>query len=257
MINIAAPESPTIMTVSIPIRFREPSEETREASPVKQQSRQGERIIAADPPINSSAAGRLATLKRIREREKNWKSVGERTLEAAEKKKEKSSNIFATHIGKRRSGEEELAPAPVAIHYIDVVFNGMSKDDYRDRYGSIDTYYFEAQNPVTPDGPGQQTEEIADVLGRIVDSTIANDQVRRISMNDAKLRNQHVPLFSQLYKQDPVVDVDPVDVPNMRFVDEVEGALYDIVDKIIVEAAHGKFDLTKEILHVRGIKPID
>ena len=257
MLNIAAPESPTIMTVSIPIRFREPSEETREASPVKQQSRQGERIIAADPPINSSAAGRLATLKRIREREKNWKSVGERTLEAAEKKKEKSSNIFATHIGKRRSGEEELAPAPVAIHYIDVVFNGMSKDDYRDRYGSIDTYYFEAQNPVTPDGPGQQTEEIADVLGRIVDSTIANDQVRRISMNDAKLRNQHVPLFSQLYKQDPVVDVDPVDVPNMRFVDEVEGALYDIVDKIIVEAAHGKFDLTKEILHVRGIKPID
>lgn len=255
-LSIFCPGVPTIMTTEIPIVFREPREVVDSRSS-KDVTGKEEKIIAADPPINSRGGGRMAGLRRLKEREENWKSVGERTLEATQRIKQNDSNLFSTHVGQRGGDRPADFAAPAAVHYIDIVFNGMAKDEYREKYGSIDTYYFEAQNRTRPVDEGQQKEEVAEILGQILDSTLANEQLRKLSLNDAKLRKQHVPLFSQLYKEPPVVELEHEEVQDMRVVDEIEAFLHSVVDEVIVEADTGKFNLTKEILHVRGIKPID
>ena len=256
-LSISCPSTPTIMSTAIPLVFREPAEDIH-AREEKDGAEHEEKVLAADPPINSNMrGGRMATLRRMKEREENWKSVGERTLEATKKVKQSDSNLFSTHVGQRGTpGMVDISP-PAAMHYIDVVFNVMGKDEYRDRYGSIDTYYFEPQNSTRPADEGQQKEEVAEILGTILDKTLANEQLRRISLNDAKLRKQHVPLFSQLYKEDPVIELEHEEVQDLKFVNEIEGFLHSVIDEVIVEADAGRFDLTKEILHVRGIKPID
>lgn len=218
-------------------------------------------VIAADPPINSNMAGkggRLATLKRLREREENWKSVGERTLEASQRSKQNSSRLFSTHIGKRASSQSEddiidRQNGHAAVQYFDVVFNAMSKNEYREKYGSIDTYYFEAPTS-SIDFATRQKEEVADLLLGIIDSTIADEQQRKVTIQDAKLRQEHIPLFSQLYKEDPVIDIPQAVVPNEKYIDNIHEVLGGIIDEIIVEANDHKFNLEKEIIHVSGFK---
>ena len=54
-----------------------------------------------------------------------------------------------------------------------------------------------------------------------------------------------------------VIELEHEEVQDLKFVNEIEGFLHSVIDEVIVEADAGRFDLTKEILHVRGIKPID
>jgi hypothetical protein len=77
-------------------------------------------------------------------------------------------------------------------------------------------------------------------LGSVLDYVIADEQEKKSSLSDAQLRRQHVPLFAQLYKTKPVMDL--------------ERLLHEVIDEAILEAADGKFNLTKEILHVSGFR---
>ncbi|OHS99859.1 hypothetical protein TRFO_08149 [Tritrichomonas foetus] len=258
-LSVYSPDLPTIFCAPIPIIFNRPlSEEERSAN----QSRQGRRdedeeeVIAADPPINSNArgkGGRLATLRRLREREENWKSVGERTLEASKKINQSNSRLFSTHIGKRGPQNFERVGC-AALQFIDVVFNTMSKTDYRDKYGSIDTYYFDAQNSHKIESFGTQKDEINDFLISLVDNALADEQQRKLAMSDAQIRRQNIPLFSQLYKEDPVIDLPQAEVQNLKHIDDIHEVLRGIIDEVIMEADEGKFSLDKEIIHVSGFK---
>ena len=258
-LSIYSPETPMIFSGPIPIFFdRQMSEAERSQMASRQSAKDddSEEVIAADPPINSNAygrGGRLATLKRLREREENWKSVGERSLESTKRARENNSRLFSTHIGRRGpQGFEHTTHS--AVQYLDVVFNAMSKTDYRNKYGSIDTYYFEAENTQKVQDIGRHKEEVADILQGIVDQALADEQTRKWTMNDAKLRRQHIPLFSQLYKEDPIIELPQAEVPNVKYVDDIHDVLCNIVDEIILEADGHKFNLNKDIIHVSGYK---
>lgn len=272
-LTVNSPDIPTIFNAPIPIFFDRQQKVDDEESVVNtkrnDESNGGDddyvdEVIAADPPINSNLAGkggRLATLRRLREREENWKSVGERTLEATQRARQNSSRLFSTHIGKRAPSQPidedaDRQSGHAAVQYFDVVFNAMAKDDYRDKYGSIDTFYFEAQDTqkVTEEEVSRQKEEVAELLQAIVDYTVADEQQRKFTMHDANLRKDHIPLFSQLYKEDPVVELERAEVPDVRYVDEIHEILSGIIDEIIVETNDHKFNLNKEIIHVSGFK---
>lgn len=258
-LSIYSPDVPTIMSASIPITFKEPLTEVQRTALHSRDGDDIEEIIAADPPINSNmlGGGKAAGIRRIKEREETWKSVGERTLEQSQRLKASNSKLFSTHIGQRGNlvnNKLENDNEPVAVQFIDVIFNCITKNEYRSRYQSIDTYYFEAQNPKPAENTGQQKEEVAEILQEIVDKTLSDDQVKDLSMKDAIMRHKHIPLFSQLYKADPVIDVEQVEVPDAKYIDEIETILHEIVDDIIIEANEHKFNLQKDIIHVSGFK---
>jgi hypothetical protein len=116
---------------------------------------------------------------------------------------------------------------------------------------------FEAENPVPGVFEIRRKEEVADILGTIVDKVICDEHEKRLSLRDAQLRHQHVPLFQQLYKADPVVKLEHQEVPRARMVDEIEEFLHGIVNEIIIDANAGRFPLTQDIVHVSGFKPME
>jgi hypothetical protein len=256
-LSIYAPETPSIVQVTIPIIFREPACESAQSEATAVEETTEDEILAIDPPIDNQLK-KMSALKKLREREDNWKSVGERTLEASSTKKPTNDGLFSTHIGKRGAGSgRESAQAPSYRQVIDIVCNVIAKEEYRDLYGSINPYAFEAENTLKPEGELQQKEEIADILGAVVDRVISDDQEKRLAMKDAQLRRQHIPFFSQLYKKVPVVELEHEEVPDARYVDDIGNFLHSIIDETIVEADDRKFDLTKEIIHVSGFRPLD
>jgi hypothetical protein len=258
LLTIDGPESPTIMQMIIPIVFQEPVVNTSRSRST-QVVDNDEEILAADPPIDRTIqAKRIAALKKLRQREENWKSVGERTLEASTRAKPTTNNdnLFSTHIGQR--GPAGGGPRQsIYRQLLDIVVNVMSREEYRDVYGSIDTYVFEAQNPTTVEFELRQKEEIAEILGSLVDRVISDEQEKRLSLRDAKLRHEHVPLFQQLYKNDPVIEVEHQEVPNARKVDQIQEFLHSVIDDIIIEANAGTFPLMKDIIHVSGFRAME
>jgi hypothetical protein len=254
-LSITCPESPTIMQVTIPIIFREPIGATAKARVTVIEADQ-EEILAIDPAIDYRLQNKSAR-QRLKERDENWKSVGERTLEASVKTKPTTNdNLFSTHIGQRGTPSRGGPQPPTYRQILDVVFNVVSKEEYRDKYHSINTFCFEVENPEKTEFSLQQKEDIADILGSVVDQVIADEQEKRSAMSDAQLRRQHVPLFSQLYKAKPVVELERQEVPDGKHIDNMASLLHDVIDETIVEAADGKFNLTKEIIHVSGFRSL-
>ena len=258
LLTVTAPGNPMIFSSAIPLIFSEPHDSI-EHQPTEEELAEEEQILVADPPIDTTGlrSSRVGALKRLRDHPEEWKSVGERTLEMSQKTKQMNSRLFSTHIGKRGAEVQHIeAPQVTAIQYIDVAFNAMTKNEYRDRYGSIDTFYFEAENPQKAESNGQHQDEVADLLGEIVDEALADQQVRKLAMNDAKQRKQHIPLFSQLYKSDPVINVPIQEPESLADADAVEKVLHDIIDEIINEAKEGHFQLDKDIIQVSGFKSL-
>jgi hypothetical protein len=246
-LRVEAPPAPTVLQTTIPIAFSKPEvRESPQRRPSQAEAVENE-IIAADPPIDK-------VTRRPRKSQDRWKSVGERTLEAAAGKQRNNDSLFSTHIGQRGSG---VSPRKKAAHmqFLDILVNAMSREDYRDKYGSVDTFAFEVENTVSSASETHgQNEEIAEILGGLVDSVISDEQEQRLALRDAKLRHEHVPLFAQLYRADPVVEVEQQTVENQKVVDDIEGFLHGVINEIMIEANAGTFPLTKEILHVAGFR---
>jgi hypothetical protein len=258
MLSIDAPESPTILQMGIPIVFQEPFAKSSRSRSTRS-TEEDQEIIAIDPPIDRTVeAKRIATLKKLRQRAENWKSVGERTLDVSANVQPSVSNdnLFSTHIGQR--GPPGGGPRQgVYRQLIDVVVNIMSREDYREEYGSIDTYTFEAEGVANTEFELQQKEEIAELLGGLVDRVMSDEQEKRLALRDAGLRHQHVPLFQQLYKGEPVVEIEHQEVPDVSRIDRIRDFLHSVINDVMIEAEAGTFPLTKDIIHVSGFRELE
>jgi hypothetical protein len=261
MLSIEAPESPAVMRITIPIFFNEVI-----VAPVLRRSTVAiepfheDEILAADPPIDRTIeAMRQQTRRRIREREDEWKSVAEWNLQSSVQAKPTNDKLFSTHIDQRGTPEmlALLPKVPIQRQILDIVINVMSREDYRDVYGSIDTYAFEVENSQKGELEPRLKEEVADILGNLIDRVISDEQEKRLSLRDAKLRQQHVPLFQQRYKTDPVVELERQEVPSGKLVDQIEEFLHGIINEVILEAGDLRFPLTKNIIHVSGFRGLE
>jgi len=256
IVGVQAPSNPLIFETSIPLFYEEPHELTEEEVMEANAEAEKEQIIAADPPIGTSAlrSSKIGGIKKLKERPEEWKSVGERTLEQSQKTKHMSSRLFSTHIGKRAEAKGSESASKPNVHFIDVAFNAMTKNQYRELYGSLDTFYFAAQNPTITESSGQHKDEVADLLSQIVNDAIADEQVQKLALYGAKERKLHIPLFSQIQSETKLEDFEKSTMTDVRFVDNIESILHEIVDEIIDEASKGDFVLDKDIIQVSGFK---
>lgn len=261
LLTINAPQNPMIFASAIPLYFSEPHTSVQR-DPTMEELADEEQILYCDPPIDTSnvRSSKIGTLQSMKGRSQNpdeWKSVGERTLELSQKTKQMNTRLFSTHIGKRGTEVSKVdGPKYTAIQYIDIAFNAMTKNEYRDRYGSLDTYFFTPENPTKAEPNAQHHDEVADVLGSIVDEALADEQVRKLAMKEAMQRRLHIPLFSQLYSKDPEIVVPTQETPSLAGAENVEDILHKIIDEIVDEATQGKFKLDKEIIQVSGFKQL-
>lgn len=259
LVTVHAPSHPLIYRLMLPIFFSEPAQPAIDEMNAQEENENDEQILHADPPIGAGAlrSSKIGGLKRLRSKPEEWKSVSERTLEATQKISNGSSKLFSTHIGKREDVSPDLLlPKNFCMQFIDIALNCMSKTEYRDRYGSIDAFYFCPENVLRSPLSGQRKEEVSNMLTNYVDEILADEQVRRISMNTAKVRSKHVPLFSQLYKENPSFQIDDIRMKSLENVNKVQEALHEIIDEIIEESNQGTFQLFKDIIQVSGFKVV-
>ena len=260
-ISISTPSNPIIFEGSIPIIYYEPHELTEEEVLERSVEAEKDQIIAADPPIGTSIlrSSRIGILKKLRDKPEEWKSVGERTLEQSQKSKQVTSRLFSTHIGKRidnniinRDLNNNIKNSQ--IQFIDIAFNSISKNDYRDKNDSLDIFYFNAQNSFNSNWSGQHKEEISDILINLLNEALSDNQVEKLSLNNAKIRKSIIPLFSQLFNKEINFNNEIVNPLDIRYLDDIYKILKEIIEEIIDEAVKNEFLLDKEIIHISGYK---
>ena len=117
---------------------------------------------------------------------------------------------------------------------------------------STEVFYFDVENP--KEIKTEQKEEICNVLMDVFNKTLADEQLRENALENARMRQRHVPLFTQLYKEAEVFDVENVSAKDTKIADDIEILLHDIIYEIIDEANEGTFSLEKEIIQISGFK---
>ncbi|KAH0791847.1 hypothetical protein GPJ56_004204 [Histomonas meleagridis] len=165
------------------------------------------------------------------------------------------ANLFSSHIGKREENVLEDENQNVICQFcqfIDVVFDAITENDYRNEFGSVDTFYFDVQNPKNVNE--KYKDEIGGLLMNVFNEALADEQLRKYAMKNAEIRQKNIPYFQQLYKEDENVSVENVKVNETKIADDVQSFLRDVIDEIVDEACEGKFSLENEIVQISGFK---
>lgn len=250
ILTIKAPHVPSIFKSSISFNFKVPKQTIQEINLEQSQHFETEeQIIAIDPPLDLRARSALRKSTKMQD----WQSIASRTLTTKQSANSSVSGLFSTHIGKRTVSVDgnQFQCDRSLLQYIDIVFFAMSKDDYISKYVSMEEFYFAADNANEIDFQ-QHKEEITEVLGSIVDDVLSNPIVRHQSMVNAEDRLSHIPLFSQLYKNEPIIDLKEAPHLEKSTADVFKDTLISIIDEIIDDTNIGKFNLNKQIIQLNG-----
>ena len=161
--------------------------------------------------------------------------------------------MFSSHIGKRGNSDQNSFEVDHRFYqWINVVFNAITKNDYRCENVSTDVFYFDVDNP--KEIKTEQNYENGEVLMNIFNRVMSDDQLRENALENAQMRQRHVPMFTQLYKEYESFEVEKVNAEDTEIADDIELFSHDVIDEIIEEANDGKFSLENEIVQISGFK---